>query len=317
MARTKKGLNIHGWVNFDKPFGMTSTSAVAFVRRAFNAQKAGHAGTLDPMASGILPIALGEATKTVPFLMDATKVYRFTILWGQRTDSFDLEGKVLELNDLRPSEADIRAILSEFIGEIDQVPPAFSAIKVNGQRSYDLARQGLEVELKARKVRIDKLNLVRIIDTNEAEFIMTCGKGTYVRSVARDLALELGVLGVISKLKRERVGMFDINSSLGVEKLEVLGHRGPDFAALLSVQTALDDIPALPVTPDEAARLKQGRDIALSFSRTEMAQEALKAKAKPATSETSRTLWACENDRVVALGELRLGQFFPTRILNL
>lgn len=316
MARKKKGDAVSGWVCLDKPHGMTSTTAVAVVRRLYNAQKAGHAGTLDPLASGILPIALGEATKTVPYLMDADKIYRFRIRWGTQTDSFDLEGRVTAENDARPTEAAILAAIPEFIGEIEQVPPAFSAIKVDGQRAYDLAREGIEVELKSRRVTVFDLRLESILSPDEAEFVLHCGKGTYVRAIARDLALSLDVLGVVSFLRRERVGRFDINLSSGVENLTDLSHKDAAFTALLAVETALDDIPALPVTQDEALRLKQGRDITLSFSRTEMAEEALKARQSPENSAHHRTLWAQGDGSVVALGELRLGVFFPTRILN-
>lgn len=317
MARKKKGDLVNGWVCLDKPVGMGSTQAVSFVRRLFNAQKAGHAGTLDPMASGILPIALGEATKTVPYLMEADKVYRFTVRWGQRTASYDLEGDILEQDDLRPTEAEIREVLPQFIGEIEQAPPAFSAIKVDGQRAYDLAREGVEVELEARPVVVHDLTLERILSADEAEFLLHCGKGTYVRAIARDLALELGVLGVVSALRRERVGGFDINLSAGVEKLEDLRHRDAALDALLPVETALDDIPALPVTEDEATRLKQGREIPLSFSRTQTAEDALKIRSQSGKSEHGRTLWAHRDGDIVALGELRLGQFYPTRLINL
>ena len=317
MARKKKGEAVNGWVCLDKPHGMGSTQAVSFIRRLYNAQKAGHAGTLDPMATGILPIALGEATKTVPYLMEADKVYRFVIRWGQRTASYDLEGEVLETDELRPSEAEIRDILPMFVGEIEQVPPAFSAIKVDGKRAYDLARDGVEVELEARRVLVHSLTLERILGKDEAEFRLHCGKGTYVRAIARDIALELGVLGVVSVLRRERVGAFDLNLSSGVEKLEDLRHRDAAFDALLPVETALDDIPALPVTEDEAQRLKQGREIPLSFSRAQIAEDALKIRQESGKSEHGRTLWAHRDGEVVALGELRLGQFCPTRLINL
>jgi len=317
MARKKKGEAINGWVCLDKPHGMGSTQAVSLVRRLFNAQKAGHAGTLDPLASGILPIALGEATKTVPYLMEADKIYRFTLKWGVRTETYDLEGEAVEQNDLRPTEAEIRAVLPMFIGEIEQAPPAFSAIKVDGRRAYDLAREGVLVELETRPVTVHDLRLENILSRDEAEFVLHCGKGTYVRSIARDLALELGVLGVVSVLRREAVGAFDLNLRAGVEKLQDLVHRDAACEALLGVETALDDIPALPVTPDEASRLKQGRDISLSFSRVEQANQSLKDRREAGFREFERTLWAQSDNKVVALGELRLDRFYPTRILNL
>lgn len=317
MARKKKGELVNGWVCLDKPHGLGSTQAVSLVRRLFNAQKAGHAGTLDPLASGILPIALGEATKTVPYLMEADKVYRFTVKWGLRTETYDLEGEAVEQNDLRPTEDEIRAVLPMFIGDIEQAPPAFSAIKVDGKRAYDLAREGILVELETRPVTVHDLRLERIIGADEAEFVLHCGKGTYVRSIARDLALELGVLGVVSVLRREAVGAFDLNLCTGVENLEDLVHRDAAYEALLGVETALDDIPALPVTLDEASQLKQGRDIPLSFSRVEQANQTLKDRREAGFKEFERTLWAQTDGKVVALGELRLDRFYPTRILNL
>lgn len=317
MGRRKKGEVINGWVCLDKPHGMTSTQAVALVRRLFDAQKAGHAGTLDPLASGILPVALGEATKTVPYLMEADKVYRFTVRWGLRTETYDLEGDAVEENSLRPTEAEIRAVLPMFIGDIEQAPPAFSAIKVDGRRAYDLAREGVLVELETRPVTVHDLSLERIVSPDEAEFVLSCGKGTYVRSLARDIALELGVLGVVSALRREAVGAFDLNLCTGVEKLTDLVHRDAASEALLGVETALDDIPALPVTPDEASKLKQGRDIPLSFSRTEQANQTLRDRREAGFREFGRTLWAHSDGKVIALGELRLDRFYPTRILNL
>ena len=317
MARKRKGVPRHGWLVLDKPGTMTSTQAMAKVRWMMNAEKAGHGGTLDPIATGILPIAFGEATKTVQYAMDGHKTYRFVMKFGEATDTDDRAGSVVATSDVRPTDEQIEKALEAFQGLISQVPPQYSAIKVGGERAYDLAREGVEVELEARPVVVHDLTLERILSADEAEFLLHCGKGTYVRAIARDLALELGVLGVVSALRRERVGGFDINLSAGVEKLEDLRHRDAALDALLPVETALDDIPALPVTEDEATRLKQGREIPLSFSRTQTAEDALKIRSQSGKSEHGRTLWAHRDGDIVALGELRLGQFYPTRLINL
>jgi tRNA pseudouridine55 synthase len=316
MARKKKGDLVNGWVCLDKAYEMTSTDAVSKIRRLFNAQKAGHAGTLDPLATGILPIALGEATKTVPYLVEADKTYVFTVAFGTTTDSYDAEGKVTAQSDARPTRDAIEAALSAFIGLIEQVPPAFSAIKVDGKRAYDLAREGVEVELKAREVEIYDLTL-DAFDTDTATFTLHCGKGTYVRSVARDLCLELGVCGHVSALRRTAVGAFELKSAITLEKLADLVHRDAQFAALLGVETALDDIPALPVTQEEAAKLKQGRDLALLPRQIAHVSEALKTRREAGFDEFPNTVQAVMNGSVQALCELRSGRIYPTRIINL
>ena len=208
MARKRKGDPVSGWICLDKPYDLTSTHAVSRVRRAFNAQKAGHAGTLDPLATGILPIALGEATKTVPFLMDADKAYRFTIAWGRTTATFDREGETLAESDVRPSALEVEALLPRFVGEIQQIPPAYSAIKVDGERAYDLARAGEVVELKARPVVIHSARVADASDPDHVTLEIECGKGTYVRAIVRDLAEGLGACGHVSDLRRTRVGGF-------------------------------------------------------------------------------------------------------------
>jgi tRNA pseudouridine55 synthase len=260
MAK-KSGQAVNGWVILDKPLGLTSVQAMARVRRAFNANKAGHAGTLDPLASGILPIALGEATKTIAFVQDGTKVYEFTINFGAETNTDDLEGVITTTSDQRPNDDAIHATLSQFTGEIDQVPPAFSAIHVDGARAYDLARQGLAVDLKARRVMIDRFELVGRPDPDHALFRVTCGKGTYVRSLARDLARALGTLGHVGALRRTAVGPFDLARAIGLETLALLDYRAAVDQALHPVQTALDDIPALAVTGSEEQRLRCGLPI--------------------------------------------------------
>ena len=270
MARKRKGNPVHGWVNFDKPLGMSSTQAVGKVRWLFGAQKAGHAGTLDPLASGILPIALGEATKTVPFMMDAAKGYDFTITWGENTASWDAEGDVTATSDVRPTQDAIMAVLPQFIGDISQVPPKYSAIKVDGKRAYALMRGkdagSVEFELKPRPVRVDSLTLNNC-DEHSASFSLACGKGTYVRSLARDLAGALGACGHVTVLRRTQVGPFALERaktpSFTLEALEESCHRDGVLEALCPVSTALDDIPVLAVSELEAIDLKHGRAIAL------------------------------------------------------
>ncbi len=316
MARKKKGDPVHGWVCLDKPYDLTSTSAVSKVRWLFQAQKAGHAGTLDPLATGILPIALGEATKTVPYLMDADKVYEFTIAFGKTTDSYDAEGCVIAESDARPTHDAIEAALPQFIGIIDQVPPAFSAIKVDGERAYDLARAGHEVELQAREVEVFDLAL-GTFDGETATLTLHCGKGTYVRSIARDLCTMLGVCGHVSALRRTRVGAFATKDAITLEMLSDLVHRGAAYEALLGVETALDDIPALPVTQEEASKLKQGRDLALLPRQFATVAEALKVRRQAGPEAFPETVQAVLNGQVQALCHVRDGKLFPVRILNL
>jgi tRNA pseudouridine55 synthase len=309
MGRRRKGLAVSGWINLDKPYDLTSTHAVSRIRRLYDAQKAGHAGTLDPLATGILPIALGEATKTVPFLVDADKSYRFTIAWGRTTATYDREGETLAQSDVRPTLPQVQAVLPRFIGEIDQVPPAFSAIKVDGERAYDLARAGETVELAARKVTIFDVRLVDAEDTDHVTIEMDCGKGTYVRALVRDIADALGACGHVSALRRTRVGRFTEETAVTLDYLEDLGHKARQSEALLPVETALDDIPALAVTDEDAFRLKQGRSIVLVPRQV----EAVKARLKPG----SRTVSAMSGGTMVALCEMRAGRLEPSRVFNL
>ena len=262
MGRRKKGDKVDGWVNLDKPVGMTSTQAIGKIRRLLGAQKAGHAGTLDPLASGVLPIALGEATKTIPYMQDALKTYGFTVTWGEQRSTDDREGEVIASSDVRPARVDIEAALPAFIGDIEQVPPQFSAIKVDGQRAYDLARDGETLDLKARPVFIESLDLIDA-EGDSASFVMLCGKGTYVRSLARDLALKLGTFGYVSALERRAVGGFSIENAISLEKLERMDHSAARNEALQPVQAVLDDIPALSLKQDEIVSLKNGQ--ALTF----------------------------------------------------
>ena len=263
MSRRKTGDKVDGWVILDKPVGLGSTPAVSRVRRLFGAQKAGHGGTLDPLASGVLPIALGEATKTVPFVMDGRKEYRFTLCFGQARSTEDAEGEVTATSDLRPADAAIRSALAAFVGEIEQVPPAFSALKVDGKRAYDLARAGEAVDLKPRRIVIERLELLGRADTDHADFVVSCGKGTYIRSLGRDLAHSLGTVGYLSALRRTAVGPFREEAAISLPKLEALGHIPALLGALAPVATALDDIPALALTEAQADRLRQGQPVLL------------------------------------------------------
>jgi tRNA pseudouridine55 synthase len=264
MSRRKTGDKVDGWVILDKPVGLGSTPAVGRVRRLFGAQKAGHGGTLDPLASGVLPIALGEATKTVPFVMDGRKEYRFTLHFGQARSTEDAEGEVTATSDVRPTDAAIRCALPAFVGEIEQVPPAFSALKVAGKRAYDLARAGELVDLKPRRIVIERLELLGRADTDHADFVVSCGKGTYIRSLGRDLALALGTVGYLSALRRTAVGPFREEAAISLPKLEALGHIPALLGALAPVATALDDIPALALTEAQADRLRQGQPVLLT-----------------------------------------------------
>jgi tRNA pseudouridine55 synthase len=306
MARRKKGEAISGWVVVDKPVGPTSTQVVAMVRRLYNAQKAGHAGTLDPLASGILPVALGEATKTVPFILDATKGYRFTIRFGVATTTDDAEGTATSTSPVRPSAADIEAMLPRFTGPIEQVPPAFSAIKVDGERAYDLARAGEAVELKPRPVTIHSARLTGCPDGDHAELEISCSKGTYVRSLARDLALALGTVGHVSALRRVAHGPFREASAIPLDKLTALGHIPPASDTLrthlLPLQTALDDIPALAMSADDASRLRQGQGVLL------------RGRDAPILSGP---VLATHRGDPVALTEYSQGELKPVRVFNL
>jgi len=267
----------------------------------FTAQKAGHAGTLDPLATGVLPIALGDATKTVPFLVDAIKGYDFTLTFGQNTDTWDAEGTVTETSDVRPSKADIIKALPGFIGNIEQIPPRFSAIKVDGKRSYDLARSGEVVELKSRQVQIESIELTEFTP-DAATFSVVCGKGTYIRSIARDLAKALGTCGHVTMLRRTRVGPFNIESAFSLDALEQLCHRGGVLEGLRPVETALDDIPVLAITENDASDLKHGRAIVLSPS-----------------SQLNKSEWilAMCGGKAIALCEPAGGQLRPKRVFNI
>lgn len=305
MGRRKKGSPIHGWLVLDKPQSITSTQAVGIIRRVFNAQKAGHSGTLDPLATGILPIALGEATKTVSFAVDGEKAYRFTVRWGAETETDDTEGAVAKTSDLRPDRGSIEALLPQFHGEIMQVPPAYSAIKVDGARAYDLARDGETVVLDARPVFIDSLQLVDMPDAATSVFEARCGKGTYVRALARDMGRLLGCYGHVIALRRTRVGPFDEAIAVTMDALMAVSDSGDpeQLSRLLQpVETALADLPELLVSQTDAASLARGQTVLI------------RGRDAPILSGPA---YATSKGRLIALGELAKGALHPTRVFNL
>jgi tRNA pseudouridine55 synthase len=306
MARRKRGRPVHGWLILDKPQGLGSTSALNRVKRLYNAQKAGHAGTLDPLATGVLPIALGEATKTVPYIMDGRKGYRFTVRWGEQTNTDDAKGEITARSDKRPAREDIEGALPRFIGEIEQTPPAFSAIRIKGERAYKIARRGDEVEMPARMVEIDSLELVDIPDEDHAIFEAVCGKGTYVRAIARDLGRDLGCLGHVAELRRTRVGPLEENMSISLAKLEELGHSAAGHEALdeilLPVETALDDIPELAVSRNDAFRLLRGQAVLMRGAQSPI---------------ISGPVYATLHGELIAIGEVSRGELRPVRVFNL
>lgn len=316
MGRRKKCEDVSGWVVLDKPEDMTSTHAVSAVRRIFNAQKAGHSGTLDPLASGILPIALGEATKTVPWLMEAEKTYLFSIKWGVSTDTQDREGKVVAESAVRPAPEAISEALKSFIGEIEQVPPQFSAVKVDGERAYDIARSGETVELEARQVTVYEAELAGTEDEDLAHFRVRSGKGFYIRALVRDLAAKLGAEGHVWRLRRTAVGPFSEEGAVTLDVLEDLRHKGAASERLKPVETALADIPALAINGEDAFKLRQGRPIVL----LPHVVEALKPKFRDRTisgQDASRAALALFEGRAVALGDVRAGRFKPTRVFHI
>jgi tRNA pseudouridine55 synthase len=314
MSRRKKGQPVHGWVIVDKPQGVTSTQVVGAVRRIFDAQKAGHAGTLDPMATGVLAVALGEATKTVPYAMDADKTYRFTAHWGEARDTDDAEGKVTATSDVRPTREAIEAALPQFTGELTQTPPAYSAIKVQGERAYDLARAGEAVELASRTVEVFEARLLGQPDPDHAEFEILCGKGTYVRAWVRDIAQALGTVGHVSQLRRTRVGAFEEKDSCPLAMEGGSMHIPAAFEHLRPIATALDGIPALAVTGPDAVRLRSGNPILIRAN-----QFARIADGQPEGDDLqglSVYLHTTEGEPV-ALAEFAQGELRPFRVFNL
>jgi tRNA pseudouridine55 synthase len=278
------------------------------VKRLFDAQKAGHGGTLDPLATGILPIALGEATKTVPFVMDGEKTYRFTLTFGEARSTDDAEGEVTARSDQRPSDAEIAAVLPRFQGEIIQVPPAFSAIKVQGERAYDLARDGQAVELQPRTVLVHEIRLTERPDPDHAVIEVKCGKGTYMRALARDIARELGTVGHVGALRRMRVGPFGEEGAISLESLKALGHSPAAFEHVLPIETALDDIPALALSATEAIRLRSGQPVGLLHR---LDRDRIRGFAP------GDMVCAMSEGRLVALTRFEAGELVPVRVMNL
>jgi tRNA pseudouridine55 synthase len=309
MARRKKGQRIHGWLVIDKPAGETSSQVVGIVKRLLDAQKAGHGGTLDPLATGVLPIALGEATKTVSYIMDGTKRYRFAIAWGEARKTDDSEGAVTQTSDVRPSDVDIRAVLEDFVGVIDQVPPDYSAIKIDGNRAYALARSGETVVISSRPVRIDRIELVDVPDVDHAIFEIACGKGTYIRSLARDIALALGTFGHIASLRRLAAGPFDETDAISLETLESLVHSAPPSTYLRAVESALDDIPAVLLNTLQADHLRQGRAVRVEGPEGSPFVDISRL-------DEGGVLCAMADGRPVALARLVQGVIRPVRVLN-
>jgi tRNA pseudouridine55 synthase len=305
--RRRRGRPIDGWLIIDKPAGLTSTDVVNRVRRGFDAQKAGHGGTLDPLATGVLPVALGAATKTVPYVMDGTKLYRFTLRFGEARDTDDADGQVIETTEARPDDAALIAALPAFRGAIMQIPPVFSAIKVAGERAYDMAREGRPPVLEARPARVDRFELVERPDADTAVFEVESGKGVYMRSLARDLARACGSLGHIAALRRLRVGPFTEAQSIGLDKCargEDTLPTSPDL--LLPVATALADIPALALTTAEIGALRQGQAISLVT---------LMGRIPEAADPESGAVRAMAGERVIGLCRLADGLLKPERLL--
>jgi len=306
-----KGLPLNGWLALDKPAGLTSTQALGRVRRLLGAAKAGHGGTLDPAATGILPLAFGEATKTVAYVMDADKEYSFTLRWGEQTSTDDAEGTVLASSPVRPTREQVLAALPDFIGNITQVPPAVSAIKVDGERAYDLVRAGETVELKARQVQVNEFTLIQMDNPDFASFHVACGKGTYIRALARDLAAKVGTLAHVTVLRRLRVGRFSMENAISLDSLEQKVQNTPAVSLLLPIETALDDIPALVITEQEAQRLRLGQRISLlqydGRQRLLALPEAARAGDHPVVA-------LCDG-KAIALGNVAAGEFRAVRVL--
>jgi tRNA pseudouridine55 synthase len=300
MAR-KKGRDISGWMIVDKPAGVTSTAVVNKLRWALQAKKAGHAGTLDPAATGVLAVALGEATKTVPYITDAMKCYRFQVRLGAATNTDDAEGEVIARSDVRPSDAEIQAALGAFVGDIQQVPPQFSAVKVDGERAYALARAGEEMDLAARPLFVESLVMLARPDADTVELEMVCGKGGYVRSIARDLGAALGCLGHVLWLRREWSGPFEASDGLSLEEIDALAQTPELDARLLPLELGLDDLPELRATPEGAVRLRNGNP----------------GLVLPGEADWGEEAWASFEGKPVAVGIYKSGELHPSRVFNL
>ncbi|AWZ20616.1 tRNA pseudouridine synthase B [Roseovarius sp. TM1035] len=300
MARKRKGREISGWLVVDKPAGMTSTAVVNKVKWALQAQKAGHAGTLDPEATGVLAVALGEATKTVPYITDALKAYTFCVRLGQATNTDDTEGEVIAESDRRPTDEDIKALLGSFVGDVMQVPPKYSAVKIDGQRAYKLAREGEEFEVAARPLWVEELLLVDRPDADHAVLEMTCGKGGYVRSVARDLGEKLGCFGHVAWLRRVWSGPFEAEDGLSIEDIDKLAHTPELEAHVRPLEEGLADVPMVAATPEGAARLRNGNPGMVIAQGIEYGDEC----------------WAAIDGKAVAVGRYKAGELHPSRVFN-
>ena len=311
MARKRKGLPVHGWLNVDKPVDVTSTQVVGILKRLFNAQKCGHGGTLDPLADGILPIAFGEATKTVQWAMDADKEYVFTIEWGRTTSTLDAEGEIVATSDVRPTQDAIEDALEQFEGDIEQVPPKYSAIKVDGERAYDLARDGEEFEIPSREVTVYEARLLEMPDVDHAVIHVRSGKGFYVRALARDLAAALGCEGHVSQLRRIRVGVMHEGAAVKLAELEAMESRDDLLKTLAPIEAVLDDVPEVEISAEDAAMIRQGREVMLLPHVVE--QWRLEKDPDP----DNRIALAMDGDTAVAMGEIRAGRFQPNRVFQM
>jgi len=300
--RVKKGRTISGWIILDKPLNMGSTDCVSKIKWLFKAQKCGHAGTLDPLATGMLPIALGEATKTVPYVMDGQKTYRFAVTWGSQTNTDDLEGEIINTSDKRPSEQEIRDVMTRYVGEIEQVPPQYSAVKINGERAYKLARGGEEVVIEARKVEIHRFDIVEIRDENTTLFEVECGKGTYVRSLARDMGLDLGCYGHVSELRRTAVDPFNEDDLISLQELiDLEGDLEALDGQVLATGIALEDLPEVPVSKEQVNRIRSGNPVLL--------------RGRDAISFADEA-YATSGRDLIAIGSIDKGSFMPKRVFK-
>jgi tRNA pseudouridine55 synthase len=300
MARRKKGRNVHGWIVVDKPAGLTSTTVVNKLRWAFDAKKAGHAGTLDPAATGLLAVAFGEATKTIPYVTDALKCYRFSVRFGQSTNTDDAEGEVIATSTARPTDTEIQAALPQFLGTIQQVPPQFSAVKIDGQRAYKLAREGGDPKIEARDLYVERLDLVDRPNADQADFEMVCGKGGYVRAIARDLGQMLGCGGHVLSLRRLWSGPFDLSGALTLEEIEAQAKDPALDANLLPLEIALEALPELPCAAEAVQRLRNGNP----------------GRVETSTADYGDVAWASHRGKAVAVGVYRAGELHPTRVFQ-
>ena len=300
MGRTRKGRDISGWLVVDKPAGLTSTAVVNKVKWAFDAKKAGHAGTLDPDATGVLAVALGEATKTVPYITDALKAYTFVVRLGQSTNTDDAEGEILKTSDARPEDAQIKDALGQFIGDIMQVPPQFSAVKIDGQRAYKLARDGEDLELAAHPLWVDELIMTDRPDADHVTLEMTCGKGGYVRSIARDLGEALGCFGHVRELRRIWSGPFDATDGISLEQINELAKQPELDTYLRPLEEGLQDLPQVSATPEGAVRMRNGNPGMVMASDVEYGDEC----------------WASLDGKAVAVGRYKAGELHPSRVFN-